>query len=178
MLAAARRTFVLTVALGALMAMALPALAQGPYPAGAGIVCDASVLSPGDTLTCSIDGCVPGTVVEGSATFQTGDDGSTVVADASVADSTGTGTLEFVVPGNASGPVDVTMSCLAPDGSVQVLNAGVVATVAPAGGGDDGAGGGALGNTGGPFQLGSAIGAFLLIAGALLLVMTGRRRTI
>lgn len=185
MTVAVRRTLLSFVSLVAMLMLAVPASAQAPYPAGDAITCDASVVSPGDTLTCTITGCQPGTIAEGTATFQTDDSvqarGQTVVTGTDVADASGAASIDFKVPDNANGTVDVTMTCVAPDGSIRVLSAGAVATVAaPGGGGNGGAGGGggALGNTGGPFQMGSLIGASLLLAGALLLVMGGRRKTI
>lgn len=180
----------ITTAIAMLLALlgAGPALAQAPYPGGTGIQCDTSVVTPGGTLTCVLDACVVGAQATGTATFETPDDSgatsarsshddgpTTDVTVTSTVDEDGEATFVFDVPDNATGAVDVTLSCPTPDGGTQVLSVDNVALVQAPGGGD---GGGVLGNTGGPFRALAILVATLLGAGAALLVVTGRRHAV
>lgn len=163
------------------------AIAQAPYPGGTGIQCDTSVVAPGGTLTCVLDACLANTQATGTATFETPDDDAlastgrsshgdgptTDVTVTTTVDSDGEATFVFDVPNNATGAVDITLSCPTPDGGTQVLSVDNAALVqVPV----DGDGGGVLGNTGGPFRALSIMTAALLAAGAALLVIGGRRR--
>lgn len=185
------------------VAVAVPASAQAPYPLSGALTCDRSVTSPGSTVRCQADGFAINSTVDVVATGGTADLAGQAAFAAGTwefvttvrADVTGIATAFIQVPSDAVGPASVAFTGVAPDQSVRTLRSVGAFTVvaAPAGAGDvdgaaggdtggavDGAGsgGGVLSNTGAPLLMGSLAAVILMFAGTTLVLISKRRRQV
>lgn len=191
--------------------LAGPAAAQELYPLSGAITCNKSVVSPGDSVRCAADGYEAGSTVDVTATGSTTDRAGSGTVDRAastweftttvVADAAGVATATIQVPSDAVGPVSVSFSGTAPDGTPRTLRSIGAFTVvanpgslsgdddpAPVGDDADGAvtgdddtsssGGGVLSNTGAPLVMGAVAVAVLLAIGTVLVTLGRRRRRV
>ena len=161
------------------------------YPGGTSeITCDATIVQPGSTFTCSAGGFKPGSSVSvtatGSTTDATGADGQAAAGTWTynttvTANSSGVATATIQVPGDAVGPVSVTFEGIDVNDNTRGLSAVAVVTVAapPAGApGDGAADGDETAATGNDFTTGIIAVTALLVIGGGLLFATRRRHHI
>jgi hypothetical protein len=145
------------------LALASPAVAQTtPYPpGGSGISVSSSTVGPGGTITATVTGMPPNTLV--TFTFQS----APVVVGTAMSDASGTATLTFTIPaGIAPGVHTISASG---GGVTKTITITVTGPSVPAGGGSIRA------KTGFDLARPLGIALVLLIVGGATIVLARRR---